>query len=172
VANRLAPKIVLQNTRTTCWAAALESWLDTADKTRFQTQDQLVHQVSGDSSFKGGFKIEPGFRNVAASKGMTTKFVRLDDFTPWSLSKKLEVSVLFVGFEMEKYSIWWHAVVLYAIESPNKGSTRFYVMDPGADPRPPKTQGLDTWDLSAFFVAGPERLVLVGWKENGPGKLL
>jgi len=172
---RTAPKIVLQFTNKTCWAASLESWLESADKKRFKTQKELVEsfeKARQSSKEPDRFDMDnPTLRAMVAGLGMTTQWVSEDDFAPWSIAKKLERSVLWVGFATERYSRWWHSVVLYGVESPPRKSTEYYVMNPGAWPHIPKVQGLDIWELRQFFRVDGEE-ALLGWQEGGPGRVL
>jgi hypothetical protein len=157
---RHPPKVVLQKRNDDCWAAALESWLDAVgDPRRKQSREELI------KTFGGGLGVR-AFRQIAASLGMTSVQLTWDEFGTDHIEELLKKSVLYAGSEIEKFSTWWHCVVLFGVstEAVIAGKRRpaepsYAVMDP--------VKGQTTWRKADFFKAGMDREVLVGWKVPG-----
>jgi hypothetical protein len=161
---RIPPHIVIQRSNESCWAAALESWIETVgDLARKQTQEQLLSGLAGR---QGEWLRVNDTRYVAASFGMDTEFFSPSDFNADRLQMLIKTkSTLFIGFELGKYQQWWHNVLLYGITSNPRDEPRYEVMDPAV--------GYRVFRRPDFFPAGPDEPVLVGWKTSGrAGKLL
>jgi hypothetical protein len=171
------PPVVLQTGNEDCWAAALDSWLAAVDRTRHQSRQELLavwRAAQKGMSPKGGNSdglfITP-LRYTVASKGMTTTYVTIREFTGDFIRKKLEISYLFLAHEYERLTPWWHCVVLYGAALSTDHRPIFYVMDPAAKREGP-IFGYRTWTLEHVFKTGLERRVILGWKANGPGEVL
>jgi ABC-type bacteriocin/lantibiotic exporter with double-glycine peptidase domain len=159
---RPAPRVVQQKGNESCWAAALESWLDAiGEPQRRRTQAELLKDRKEE-----GIKV-PEFRNLVAGFGMDTKMVQgAGEFIADRIEERLRnSSVLLVAYETEDHSFWWHDVVLYAVTIPAKDEPAYSVMDPA------KKGGYDTFYKVRFFPAGPDEPVILGWQARGrPGK--
>jgi hypothetical protein len=158
---RPAPKRVQQKRDESCWAAALESWLDAiGEPRRRRTQAELLEGRKEDNI------LIPDFQNLVAGFGMHTKVISgVGEFVAERMEERLRnSSVLLIAYEMAKLSQWWHDVVLYGVTIPEKDEPTYQVMDPA-------TGGYETFSRARFFPAGPDEPWLIGWQASGrPGK--
>ncbi|MGZ2744458.1 hypothetical protein [Burkholderia stagnalis] len=166
-----APRVVSQSGENTCWAAALESWLASANPARLTTQAELLKTYNGrDQSF-----IVENFRHYVTTYGMNTAYMDLTDFSADHIRSMLnKYGVLYIGYFYEKTSKydWWHDVVLYDVTLDRDGEPVYQVMNPSesyreAGHRGWMNAGLQTWDKRHFFPVDSE--LVIGWRRSGGG---
>ena len=164
---RRVPRFVRQKTSESCWAAALESWLDWfGDRPR--TQEQLI---AAHPEGARGFELH-ALRRILASLGMTTLYLSSDEFTAARVKEAVDkLGVVYVGMRNDRYLLmWWHAVVVYDVVLPGPGDPdpepSYLVMDPASNAAAPVR-----WRKSQFFATGSDRRVLFGFRppRGGPG---
>jgi len=162
------PRVVIQSGDDTCWAAALESWLASADPARRTTQAELLKTFNGrDQSFNVA-----DFRQFVTAYGMDTAHMDLTEFSADSVTRMLQkYGVLFISYHYEKTSPWWHDVVLYRVTSDRAGEPVYQVMNPSGSYREAGHRGwinagLQTWDKRHFFPVDSD--LIIGWR---PGKV-
>jgi hypothetical protein len=166
VAKRV-PRIVRQRSSMTCWAAALESWLDWFAE-RPRTQEQLL---AAHPEGKQGLELSV-LRRILASLGMTTLYLTSDELTAARVKEAVDkLGVVYLGMRQDRYTLfWWHAVVVYDVVLPGARDAdpepAYLVMDPASD-----AAGLARWRKSDFFATGSDRRVLFGFRppRGGPG---
>lgn len=166
------PKFVKQLTNESCWAAALESWLDAVGPpSRKATQPQLLQEWNTrwprPKPDFGAYLEE--FRDLVADYAMNTKKIFGESFTAANLEGQLKAppsAVVFIAYKVQAGAeSWWHDVVLYGIVTPPGNEALFQVIDPAGGP--------------SFFLRGDfftvknkkKEPVIIGWKSmNAKGK--
>jgi hypothetical protein len=136
----------------TCWAAALSSWLSAARNDDWSV-DKLVERFR---PFLGKNGLDLGqFNEIADALFVRMQFEEIGkaDFSWDYLYDKLLQSVVYVILENANPA---HALVLYAISVDNSNTQEVWVMDP--------LQGYRAGALSAFRERSPTFLVGVAKK--------
>ena len=157
------PPLVKQITQYSCWAAALQSWLEVAEVPGRPhiTQEQITAQHQDET--RSGFDI-PQLRQLLAAWGMDTTLVYFEDFDTVHIKDALtKRGPLYVGTRIQ-FS-YWHAVVLFDVQEPTPGSKdlqpRFWVMNPG-------TGKIEGWLEKDFFRESVGHPLIIGFKSIGP----
>jgi hypothetical protein len=132
--SRQRPKLAEQDQdKFTCWAAALESWMDVTPQSplrwAIKTQDDAISQYKMFCGTKDGLEMPWGFQIMAAGVGMDFK-VFLDPrhltgaFLYWKLKTKGHLY-----FFVARWGVA-HAGVIYQIANPWRKSCTISFMDP------------------------------------------
>ncbi len=151
------PRGVRQFGGYSCWAAALESWLDAAESPATHlTQAELVALFPDQA--RAGFTNKE-LRQVLASLGMDTFWMPFGKFDAPNIKDTLNKrGPLYVGTQV--LAVYWHAVVLFSVEEHAGQEPRYWVMNPG-------TGNLEPWVEHDFFRRGPNHDLIVGFKSVG-----
>jgi hypothetical protein len=144
----LPPKSVAQIGGNSCWAAALESWLDAVKaKCQQRTQGELIKQG------EFGMDIQL-FIDQARIWEMETR-VRLDFPSAMEMEATLrKLGYLYVAHRLREIA-WWHCVVLYGVTMPKDDEPVYHFMDPA--------DGNLATKPKVFFLQGDSPRILVGW---------
>jgi hypothetical protein len=131
----------------TCWAAALSSWLSAA-RNDVRSVDDLVARFRPFLG-KNGLDLSQ-FDEIADSLFVRMDYEEIDkaDFTWEYLYDKLLQSALYIILENANPA---HALVLYAITVDNSNTREVWIMDP--------IQGYRAGSLSAFRERSPTFLI-------------
>ena len=130
----LQPKRVAQVSLEDCWAAALESWVDSLGMPDLKPKQRaLVKQILAEPESGGKHGIKNArFITLAKTFAMDPMWFNLAEFTSTSVEGLLKVSNVFVAFRSvtEPGVEWWHAVVVYGVLRPPRDEPLFQMMDP------------------------------------------
>ena len=155
--HRNPPRWVKQ-TGVKCWAASLEAWLDATPGRPKLTQDYLVRRFS---DHPDGSLNPMKFGPISETAGMGWNIMTLQSprpgnpqVTPDLIQSLLnERGLLYVAYQVS--STWWHAIVVYGINSQASGWTMLNVMDPEPN------VGFTQRPLPELFSVAD--FILVGW---------
>lgn len=159
------PKLVVQETNTSCWAAVLESWLGILPGRSWRPKQSELMDMYPDLTFAdGSIKPKEFVDQIAPQTGMSAIWVSASDFTFEFLAGKLkDDGHLIIGYkESSRSRQGGHVVVCYGVGRPDGKNQRVSVMDPS------KGIGFRNRELSFFGTLPSENSkILIGSPKAG-----
>lgn len=127
------PKLVGQSTNWSCWAAALESWLDVTPYRSKQSQQTLIdayatHEDGGLDPLSSGETADRDFESLAGDLSIAYTVVKGSALTLDFIDEKLKTSHVLLMYNLAPGVA--HANVIYGIGMPNGKEMLISVMEP------------------------------------------
>lgn len=164
------PRLVVQETNTSCWAAVLESWLAIIPGRNWRPKQSELMEMYPDLTFDdGSIKPKELVAQIAPQAGMSATWISASSFTAEFLAGKLQTDGhLVIGYkETSRSRQGGHVVVCYGVGRPDGKNQQISVMDPSKD------AGYRNRDFSYFQTLPSENnKILIGSPKHGltPGQ--
>lgn len=162
---KILPKLVVQETNKSCWAAVLESWLGILPGRNWRPKQSELMDMYPDLTFPDGSIIPSQFvAQVAPQAGMACSWIDSSGLTASYLAGKLQTEGhLVIGYLDTSRSVrGGHIVVCYGVGRPNGKDQKIAVMDPSKD------AGFKNRDLNYFkSLPSENNKILIGSPKQG-----
>lgn len=159
------PKLVVQETNTSCWAAVLESWLGILPGRNWRPKQSELMDMYPDLTFgDGSIKPKEFVAQIAPQAGISATWISSTSFTAEYLAGKLkDDGHLIIGYKDNSRSVQGgHVVVCYGIGRPQGTGQLVSVMDPS------KGAGYRNREFSYFNALPSENnKILIGSPKHG-----
>jgi hypothetical protein len=129
----------MEQTKLTCWAAALESWMSVTPNSPgswyLTTQDSAIDNFYMFMESNGGLEIQWGFRFMAAAVGMEIGVFKPSSklsgsFIYSKLKSRGHIYLFYAGGVSNTSGEIGHCVVIYGINNPWDKNCTVSIMDP------------------------------------------